>query len=56
MAQLGIAEYARPRKFRERFEQWLRLVNLMWPECPANLSPDGKWLRIQPANAIINRT
>src|SRR5262252_993794 len=24
-AQLGIAEYARPRKFRERLEQWLRL-------------------------------
>jgi hypothetical protein len=24
-AQLGIAEYARSRKFRERLEHWLRL-------------------------------
>lgn len=31
-AQLGIAEYARPRKFRERLEHWLRLVTLMWPK------------------------
>jgi hypothetical protein len=54
-AQLGIAEYARPRKFRERLEQWLRLVNLMWPECPASISADGNWLSIRPASAIISR-
>ena len=23
------------RKFWERLEQWLRPVNLMWPECPS---------------------
>lgn len=54
-ATFGSAEYARPRKFRERLEQWLHLVNLMWPECPASLSPDGNWLMIRPANAIMNR-
>jgi hypothetical protein len=54
-AQLGFAEYARPRKFRERLEHWLRLVNLMWPECPANISEDGKALLIRSASAIISR-
>jgi Plasmid encoded RepA protein len=54
-AQLGIAEYARARKFRERLEQWLRLVNLMWPECPAHISLDGKWLLIGPASPIVSR-
>jgi Plasmid encoded RepA protein len=54
-AQLGMAEYARPRKFRERLEHWLGLVNLMWPECPAHLNNDGKWLIIRPASAIISR-
>jgi hypothetical protein len=54
-AQLGIAEYARPRKFRERLEHWLRLVNLMWPECPANISADGTYLVIRSASAIVSR-
>jgi hypothetical protein len=54
-AQLGIAEYARPRKFRERLDHWLRLVNLMWPECPANISEDGKYLMIRSATAIGSR-
>ena len=54
-AQLGMAEYARPRKFRERLEQWLELVNLMWPECPARISGDGKWLVFMPASAILGR-
>ena len=35
VSQLGSAEYARPRKFRERLEGWLDLVRTMWPECPA---------------------
>jgi hypothetical protein len=55
-AQLGMAEYARPRKFRERLEQWLQLVNLMWPECPAHISSDGRSLVIQPGTAIRSRT
>jgi hypothetical protein len=31
-AQLGNAEYARPRKFREKLEQWLHAIHAMWPE------------------------
>jgi hypothetical protein len=33
-AQLGSADYARPRKFRERLEGWLDLVRALWPSCP----------------------
>jgi hypothetical protein len=36
--QLGAAEYVRPRKFREKLRQWLRIIRLFWPECPARLS------------------
>jgi len=39
--QIGSADYARPRKFRERLEGWLDLVRALWPECPARISPNG---------------
>ena len=29
--QLGSADYARPRKFRERLDRWLDLVRVLWP-------------------------
>jgi hypothetical protein len=39
--QLGSAEYARPRRFRERLGRWLDLVKTLWPDCPARISCDG---------------
>jgi hypothetical protein len=54
-AQLGIAEYRRPRKFRERLESWLALVKLMWPECPARISADGASLTIAHGSSIAER-
>jgi hypothetical protein len=50
--QLGVAEYSRPRKFRERLEHWLDLVKLMWPDCPARLSEQGDRLIVAPGRAI----
>lgn len=50
--QLGSADYARPRKFRERIERWLDLVRVLWPSCPAKVSSDGDYLLIQPAVAL----
>jgi hypothetical protein len=50
--QLGVAEYNRPRKFRERLEEWLDLVKVMWPECPARLSEDGDRLVLKAGRAI----
>jgi hypothetical protein len=52
VSQLGSARYARPRKFREKLEQWLDLVRRMWPECPARIGRDGRVLIINRANAI----
>jgi hypothetical protein len=53
--QLGIAEYSRPRKFRECLKNRLSLVKLMWPECPATVSSDGRYLFIGPGRAIYER-
>jgi hypothetical protein len=50
--QLGCSEYRRPRRFRERLEQWLTLVRVMWPECPAQISRDGRHLLVNRANAL----
>jgi len=51
-AQLGSADYARPRKFRERLERWLDLVHALWPSCPAQISGDGEHVLIRPAIAL----
>jgi len=53
--QLGCVEYSRPRRFRERLEQWLRLVQAMWPECPARISQDGQYLLVNRATALNSR-
>ncbi len=50
--QLGVAEYVRPRKFREKLRQWLRTIQLVWPECPARLDPDGRSLGVHHATAV----
>ena len=52
--QLGVRD-SRPRRFRERLEQWLTLVRAMWPECPARISPDGHYLLVNRASALISR-
>lgn len=44
--QLGSIEYGRPRDFRQKLAKWLREIKAWWPECPAFLSPDGRFLVI----------
>jgi hypothetical protein len=51
-SQLGVQEYERDRKFRERLRRWLELVRLYWPECPARVSASGQHLELGPATAI----
>lgn len=53
ISQLGGADYARPRKFREKLECWLKLVRAMWPECPASIDPDGTGLFVDRAHAVV---
>jgi hypothetical protein len=54
-SQLGITDYARPRKFREKLEQWLKVIRTMWPECRAEIDKDGLALLLSPAEAIFGR-
>ena len=53
VSQLGSAEYARPRKFRERLEGWLGLVRAMWPECPAVIDTAGTGLWVDRDVAVL---
>jgi hypothetical protein len=51
--QLGNIDYARPRKFREKLEGWLRLIRAMWPACPAKISDHGLSLVVSRAVAVL---
>jgi len=53
ISQLGSADYARPRKFREKLAGWLDLVRTMWPACPAAIDQDGAGLFVDRANAVL---
>lgn len=53
-AQLGSVEYARPRKFRERLEQWLDSIRQIWPECKAHVASDGTALIVKSGATILN--
>lgn len=52
MNQLGVQEYARERKFRERLKAWLKSIALYWPECPAMLAKNGSFLVLDHALAV----
>jgi hypothetical protein len=52
-AQIGSADYARPRRFRENLQKWLDAVRLLWPNCPAQINADGQSLRIAKGIAVL---
>jgi hypothetical protein len=54
VSQLGSANYARPRKFREKLEGWLHLVRAMWPDCPAAIDRNGTGLYVDRAVAVLS--
>jgi len=53
-AQIGSVEYARPRKFRERLDQWLDSIRQIWPECRAHIASDRTALIIKTGTPIVN--
>jgi Plasmid encoded RepA protein len=53
-SQIGSIEYARPRRFREKLAEWLKTIRVLWPDCPARISPDGKQLLIGHGQAIAS--
>lgn len=56
VAQLGTGDYSRPRRLRQRLEQWLDTIRVMWPGCPARIHSDGDYLIIAPACAVLSRS
>jgi hypothetical protein len=52
-SQLGIVDYCRPRKFREKLEKWLGVIRVMWPSCPATVNKEGSGLVVDQAIAIV---
>jgi hypothetical protein len=52
MNQLGVQEYARERKFRERLNSWLKLIILYGPECPGAPAKNGSFLVLDHALAV----
>jgi hypothetical protein len=55
-AQLGSVEYSRPRRFRAMLEHWLDQIRSVWPDCPAQICSDGRYLRLSPARAVLSAT
>jgi Plasmid encoded RepA protein len=53
-SQIGSIEYARPRRFREKLDEWLKTIRVLWPDCPARISSDGKQLLIGRGQAIAS--
>ena len=47
--QLGSKEYGRERDFRQKLAKWLREVKVWWPECPAVVSTDSRFLLLSSA-------
>ena len=47
--QLGTDEYSSERFFQRKANFCLRQVKALWPKCPAQVSRDGKYLRIAPS-------
>ena len=47
--QLGTKEYSDPRFFRSRVKRWIHQVKSLWPECPAQISQDGRALIVWPS-------
>jgi hypothetical protein len=45
--QLGTAQYSADRLFRHKINHWLRAVKVLWPQCPAQVSDDGRYLVVR---------
>jgi hypothetical protein len=54
VAQVGFVEYSRPRRFRGMLEEWLKVIRVMSPGCPAEVSSDGQRLLIDHAPAVAS--
>src|SRR3954471_7723480 len=51
-SQLGSVEYSRPRRFCQKLEQWLKMIRLLWPDCPAEINSSGDALVVSRGWAV----
>jgi len=49
---MGMTEYTRERRFKQKIREWLQVTKHFWPDCPADISADGQHLVIAPGKAI----
>ena len=45
--QLGTTEYSAKKRFRQAISDWILKVKALWPECPAEISEDGRSLLVR---------
>jgi hypothetical protein len=50
--QLGSVEYSRPRRFCQKLEQWLKMIRVLWPDCPAQINRTGDALLVSRGSEI----
>ena len=50
--QLGSVEYSRPRRFCQKLEQWLKMIRVLWPDCPAQINRNGDALLVNRGSAV----
>ncbi len=50
--QLGSIEYSRPRRFCQKLEQWLKMIRVLWPDCPAQINRAGDALLVSRGSAV----
>ena len=51
--QIGPVEYSCERWFRAKLGQWLRTIRVIWPECPARIALDGRYLIVRHGTPIL---
>jgi len=51
--QIGSLEYSGERWFRAKVRQWLRTIRVIWPECPAQIALDGRYLIVGHGTPIL---
>jgi hypothetical protein len=45
--QLGCKEYSTGKRFRQTLQKWIGRIKVLWPQCPAAIAPDGRFLAVR---------
>jgi hypothetical protein len=56
ISQLGTSSSLRERDFRRQMIQWLKVIQQLWPECPAAISPAGASVILRAGQRSQNST